>query len=420
MAGRPKRILLGRTVALRPVAATFSLFGAFWGGWAVAAVDLERALRLSHAGYGLLLAAALAGAAGANAVGGALAERRGTAPVLSAALAAWAGLLVASALARAPGLLTAALVLTVVAGGLVDVAMNVAATAALAGSPGELVRFHARFNAGAAIGAGAMGVLLASGASWRWGWLAAGTGAAALVAVCGRATLPASGPGEPIRFLDTVGVLRREALVLVAIAFGAGAMVEGGVDLWGVLYLRTHLSAGLAIGATSAVVGYLIATVTRVVLGPAAGRRGPGAGVAAGAGTAAAGVVLLAFAPTWLAGAGLVLAAGGVSLCWPLLLAQAGTGRDRPAAIVGSVSAVGYIGLVLGPAMVGWVAAAAGLRAGLLLLAAAALFVAVTPMLSARRGARHGSTESRPVRAGAESAVPVTGGERSPQDGSTS
>ena len=66
------------------VAATFVVFGTFWGSWAVAAADVEDSLGLSHGGFGLLLSAALAGAVASNAVGGALAERRGTAPVLAA------------------------------------------------------------------------------------------------------------------------------------------------------------------------------------------------------------------------------------------------------------------------------------------------------------------------------------------------
>ena len=106
-----------------------------------------------------------------------------------------------------------------------------------------------------------------------------------------------------------------------------------------------------------------------------------------GASLAAVGLVVLALAPSAvIAAAGLVTAAGGVSMCWPLLLAQAGAGRERPAAAVGGVSAIGYLGFVVGPAVVGSVAQLAGLRAGLLALAAAAVFVAVVPRRVDARG----------------------------------
>src|SRR5204862_3869788 len=141
---------------------------------------------------------------------------------------------------------------------------------------------------------------------------------------------------------------------LVAIAFAVGAMVEGGVDLWGVLFLRTNLSCGRRVGASSAVAGYLVAAGARAFLGPAAGRRGARRGVLYGGGTAAAGALILVASRTpLLAGLGLVLAAGGVSMCWPLLLAVASAGRERPGAVVGAVSSIGYVGFVVGPSIVG-------------------------------------------------------------------
>jgi MFS family permease len=129
--------------------------------------------------------------------------------------------------------------------------------------------------------------------------------------------------------------------------------------------------------------GYAIAAVARYALGPSVGRKGTARGVLIGAGTAALGVVILATSGTAvIAAGGLVLAAGGISMCWPLLVAQAGTGRSRAGAVVGAVSAVGYLGMVIGPAVVGWVAEAVGLRAALGVLAAGALVVAVVPTTS--------------------------------------
>jgi hypothetical protein len=110
-----------------------------------------------------------------------------------------------------------------------------------------------------------------------------------------------------------------------------------------------------------------------------------------GAGTAAVGlVILVASASPVASGAGLVMAAGGVSLVWPLLVSYASVGRARPAAVVGSMTAMGYLGLVIGPALIGTIGAAIGLRWGLLLLAGGAGLVALIPAWSARRGAEVG------------------------------
>jgi MFS family permease len=356
------------------------VFGVYVGVWAVAAVDIERDLGLSHAGFGLVNSLAVAGAAAANAIGGSLTERLGTRRVLAVAFAVWGGLLVAAAAIRTPLAFGALLVLVVSLSGLLDVAMNVAATAALAERPGALVRFHALFNAGAALGAALTGLLVASDIVWRWAWVV-GAGLAVITAVaCWRTPLPAGERGEHLALSSVIGLLRREALLLVAAAFAAGAMVETGINLWGVLYLRTHLSSGAAVGALSAVGAAVVAGVARVTLGPTVGRRSARTGVTTGAGLAVAGLLVLAYAPQpWLAGLGLVVAAAGISMYWPLLLAHASAASPRPGAVIGAMSGAGYLGIVAGPAIVGWVASQVGLRGGLIFLAAAAAFVAISP-----------------------------------------
>lgn len=370
---------------LGAVAAVFLIFGSFWGSWSVAAADIERELGISHGVFGLLFSAALAGASVANALGGALAERHGPGRVLSVALVAW-GLVTALVIALpVPALFAVILVGTVTIAGFVDVVMNVAATGVLADRPGALVRFHALFNAGAAVGAAITGTLVGLELSWRWSWALVAAGALVIAPLARRFDAPPSAAAAAAQERSLAAVLRllrREHLVAVAVAFAIAAMVEGGIELWGVLFLRTTLPRGLAIGTVSAVIGYSIAATARVLVGPAAGRRGAAPGVAAGAGIAAVGLVILAVVEVpVVAGAGLVLAAGGISMCWPLMLAHASAGRERAGAIVGGVSSIGYLGFVFGPMLVGWLSAAVGLRGGLLFLAAAAVAVATMARL---------------------------------------
>jgi MFS family permease len=358
----------------------FALFGMFWGGWAVAAIDIEHALHLSTGGFGLLLSLSLIGGASANFVGGALCERFGTSQVLGISLVTWAAMLLLGSALRMSIALELAIVAMVLNAGLVDVAINVAAAASLADRPGKLVAFHSRFNAGAAVGAALTGALLAAHISWRWTWAAVAAAAVVMAVTARRDSLPGAVRGERKSLLGDVSLLRRERLLPLAATFALAAMVEGGIDLWGVLFLRTQLAAGLLVGAGGAVLGYSVAAIARSVLGPRVGHHGPARGVVIGAGVAASGIALLASAPVDALGAvGLVLGAGGISMCWPLLVAEAGRGRERAGAVVGAVSACGYLGLVAGPAIVGWVADVVGLRWALGILAAAALTVALIP-----------------------------------------
>jgi len=368
------------SVVSRIVGRIFVLFGVFWGGWAVAAANIEHSLGLSNGGFGLLVSVSLVGGASANFVGGTLCERFGTSKVLAAALSSWAALLLFGAAMRTPFIMELAIAVIFLNAGLVDVAMNVAGAAALSDRPGKLVALHARFNAGAAAGAALTGALLAAKISWRWTWVGVAGVAIAFAVSAWREPLSGGVRGESRSLLGSVALLRREHLLPLAATFALAAMVEGGIDLWGVLFLRTQLAAGLLVGAGGAVLGYSVAALARSLLGPRVGHRGPARGVVIGAGTAAVGAALLAIAPVAALGAvGLILAAGGISMCWPLMVAEAGRGRERAGVVVGAVSAFGYLGLVAGPAVVGGVANATGLRGALGILAAAALIVALIP-----------------------------------------
>lgn len=354
------------------------VFGLFWGAWAVAVADVERSLHLSHPAFGLLLSAAALGAGLMNAVAGSLTERWGTQRALAASLLVWGALMVSGSVTERPAALAVLVVGVIAAGGAVDVAMNIAAAAGLADQPGRLVRFHALFNVGAATGALATGLLLRSGLSWRTAW-AGGAALAMMAAVALRgADLPAGASGERHSLLHALRTVRTERLVLLAAVFAGGAMVEGGIDTWGVLFMRERLASGVLVGATAYVLGQLVATSARGGLGPLTGSLGARRGVVIGGGVAAAGLVLLALAPVApLAGLGLLVAAAGVSVCWPLLVARASTGVARPAAVVAGVTALGYLGFVVGPPLVGWLAGLLGLRAGVLALAVVAGLVAV-------------------------------------------
>lgn len=354
-------------------------FGAFFGAWAVVVADVERALHLSHAGFGLLLAVALAGSAAVNSVAGPLAERWGTSTMLARSLAAWSAAVALVAAARTPWLLAPACAVVLGVGGAVDVAMNVAASAAFADQPGRLVRFHARFNGGAVLGAGSAALLAGVGLSWRWLFVAVAVVGLGIGAWCARADLPAGEAGAAHGPLHALRTLRAERLVLLAVVFACGAMVEGGIDTWGVLVLRERLGTTVLVGAGAYLAGQAVATTARLVLGPAAGALGAVRGLAIGGSLAATGLLLVALAPAWGAAAGLTVAAAGISLCWPLLIARASAGQERPAAVVGGVTAIGYLGFVVGPPLVGTLAAVVGLRPAILSLAAAAMVVAAVP-----------------------------------------
>lgn len=365
---------------LRPVAFAFIVFGSFWGAWAVAVIDIERTFKLSDAGLGVILAIGILLAAALNAVGGALTDRWGAGVALARAMVMWSALLVVVAIAPVLGVFAVAFTLTMAAGGFVDVVMNVIAAAALSERPGHLVRFHGLFNGGAVLGAAGTGLALELGASWRVVWFGIAVFGIAVAITSHRTRLTAPPSGDHPSLLRAIAGLRHEGLIVLAIVFAASAMVEGGIGTWGVLYLRGHLGVGVVAGVSAYVVGQGLATLTRMAGGPAIGRLGIRRGVALGAGVSGIGLALEALTNVAAVGAiGLALACVGISVVWPLLLADVNNEARHPALAIGGVTAAGYLGMVAGPPIVGVLSGVFDLTTGLIVLAATAMFVAVTP-----------------------------------------
>jgi len=403
---------------LRPVAWTFGVFGAFWGTWAVAAVDAQRRLHLSDGGLGLVLTVSIVGGGVVAAAFGAATHRMGTARALGVALGTWGACVLGVAVAPGRAGFFVLFVAAMVVAGTVDAAMNTAVALGARGDGGTMIRFHALFNAGALVGAGATGLLLYAGTTWRLSW---GTVAAAcfvLAVVTARARLPGAHPVPADPGATAAGdpadpgrlgwrAVRAARLTPLAGAFFGTALVEGGIDTWGVLYLRTHLHAGPLLGAAAYAVGQAIAVTVRATSARHVRRVGARVGLITGATVAAIGLSLEAASATAaLAGLGLLVAIGGIALCWPLVMAVvSGTRTPAPAvssggigpagavggappagatiaALVGAFTAVGYLGWVAGPGIVGWVADAWGLGVGLALLAAVAAGAAVVLLAS--------------------------------------
>ena len=402
-----------------PVAAAFVVFGMFWGSWAVLITDVKAAFDLSDGALGVLLAVAIALAGVVGGVAGHHADRFGTGRMLALSLGAWALLLVATSAAPTFDVFAACFVGAEVAGGCIDTAMNAASSQRLLGRPGALVRFHALFNTGALSGAAAAGLLLHAGLSWRLVWPMLAMGALGVAGwtwrsdvAAARATVAAPGPPAPgppapagspttaapgpaagppgrtggARWRRPLHDLRADGLVLFLLVFALAEVTEGGIDTWGVLFLRTELAAGVLLGAGAYVVGQGVAALTRGGGGPLLGRLSARTALVAGGLVAAGGILLESVSPqAAVAACGLAVGAGGASLFWPLVMSEATTRATHPTRAAGAFTAAGYMGLVAGAPLVGWVADTWGLNRGLQLLAVASAAVSLCALAGRRR-----------------------------------
>ena len=199
---------------------------------------------------------------------------------------------------------------------------------------------------------------------------------------------PSSTDSAPVHPLAR---LRADGLLLFLAVFALAEITEGGVDTWGVLYLRTHLASGVLLGAGAYVVGQSVAATTRGAGGPLLGRLSPRAALVIGGLVAGGGILLESLSPVALAAAcGLAIGAAGASLFWPLVMSQVTRQASRATSAVGAFTAAGYVGWVAGAPAVGWVSDTWGPARGLQLLAALAGVVVVASLL--RRDDRGGRT----------------------------
>jgi MFS family permease len=371
------------------VVAAFAAFGLFWGSWAVMVFNIQHTFGLDDAELGVLLAVAIAVAGASSAVMAHLADRVGARRLLWMALFAWSGLLILLSVAPQKWTFAGALVLVEIAGGSIDTAMNAEASHRLIGNPSALVRFHALFNGGALTGAALAGVVLHSGVSWRWIW----PGVAVLAAAVGLWARASDGaaPGqhattEHRRDAHPVRRLRRDGLLVLLVVFALAEVTEGGVDTWGVLFLRNHLATGVLLGAGAYVVGQCVAATTRGAGGTLIGRLSARRALIVGGCVAGGGILLESLTPLpGVAAVGLALGAGGASLFWPLVMSTVSSLATHVVSAVGTFTAAGYIGWVAGAPVVGWVSQAYGPQHGLQVLAAAAFAVAGVSILRRER-----------------------------------
>ncbi|GGW20072.1 MFS transporter [Streptomyces capoamus] len=362
------------------IAALFCFLGFQYGTWVSRLPALKARLDLGAGEVGLLLMACGAGAAASFPLVAALMRRLGS-RLLSLASAA-ALIVVLAALSAVPNLPLALLAVCAdgVAVGCLNVAMN-AQGAALERAHGRtaMSQLHATFSGGLLAAA-----LLTSGVTSATASVPAHfTVAGALLLLLlggarpGLLTHQEQGPagaGEPKRRARRG--LTSGTTLLMGCAMAFGTVTEGAMNDWSTLYLEDVVKASATVAPLGIAVVSVMMLLARLCADRWRTRWGDGRVVRAGSAVAAAGLALALLAggvvPTLLGFACVGLGAAAVTPC--VYVAAAGRGPDALAL----VAAMGTTGLLAGPALIGFVAGAVNLTAGMATVAACALIVTVT------------------------------------------
>ncbi|MEU9035131.1 MFS transporter [Streptomyces sp. NPDC048352] len=353
------------------VCAVFFVTGAAFATWAARVPAVQGRLDLSAGELAVALVGLSAGAfLGLPLVGG-LVARYGSRTVLCTGMAAYLGALASLPLVPDLAVLTAALAVFACGNTAVDVAMNTQGVLVerAYGRP-VLGGFHAMFSLGGITGATAGGLAASAGIGIRAHFTVA---ALVLLVVAGAAaTALAPEPpkaGGPSRTGPLLALPGPGLWIPGLVAFCA-LMGEGVVNDWGAVYLKEETGAspgaaglGYAVFSAGMVVGRLTADRLRARFGTArftlvcAAVAGAGALIPILSATTAAGYV------------GYTLLGLGMAAVIPLVFAHAAALRpDRTGSSIAAVSAVGYVGFLAGPPIIGALAEATTLRWAMLVL----------------------------------------------------
>ena len=348
--------------ARRATQAMFVICGTATSAWAPIVPFAKTRLGLDDGSLGVILLALGGGSILAMPLAGVAIHRWGSRPVMVVASLASCAVLPWLAAPGPVWLLTVTLLLFGAALGALDVAMNAHGIVVQRefGRP-IMSGLHALFSVGGLVGAGTMAVLLRAGLPLLL-CAASVAGALALLALVEQRHL-LSGHREPPGATFTI-VPRPAVLLLGALCF-ISFLAEGAVLDWGAVFLRDIRMVDVSLAG----VGYGVFSVA-MAAGRFAGDRithrfGPRRVLRVGSVIAGLGFLMAAGLPS-MAGSllGFVLIGIGASNVVPVLFSASGRVPNVPAGIaLATVTTIGYAGLLLGPALVGFVAESTSLPA---------------------------------------------------------
>ncbi|MGJ5035091.1 MULTISPECIES: MFS transporter [unclassified Bradyrhizobium] len=349
--------------------------------WAPLVPFAKQRLGVDDATLGLLLLSLGVGSVASMLAAGLLTAHYGSKPVVIVSGIALALFLPLLAIAATPATLALALFAFGAALGSLDVAVNIQAIDVERLSERPLMSgFHAQFSIGGFAGSGVMTALLAFDVAPLLGTLACcALALAAMIVAAPR--LMASKPAQSGPLL----VLPHGAVLLLAALAAIMFLVEGAMLDWSALLL----AGSGRLPAAQAGLGYIMFSIAmtagRLVGDAVVARIGDRATLLGGSATAIAGFVLLLTAP-WVAAAmaGFALIGLGASNLVPVLFRRAGAQTAMPVGLaVAAVTTAGYSGVLLGPAGIGFIAAATSLPAAFWMLAALLVIVLLSAPLAA-------------------------------------
>jgi MFS family permease len=385
------------------VAGAFLIHSTVSGTWAPRLPAIKSSLDLSDGELGTALVGLAIGLLAGTRLAGAPVDRFGSRPVMRVGFPVLCATLLLPALADSLATLFLALLALGLMAGLLDVAMNAQGIEVERHLGRPLLNgLHGLWSVGLGLGAGGAALAAAAGLDPLEHFAIVAALLAGVSVVLLRWLLPT--PHHRIREAAEVGrVPWTLALVLLGVIAFCSFAGEGAASDWSAVYLAQELSASGGLAAVGFAAFATAMAVSRFTADRLRARFGPVALVRGGALVAAAGLLLglVVHEPAAVIAAFAVLGCG-LGPIVPTVFGAAGELDPRATGrLVGRVATLGYVGTVVGPIVIGWVAQATSLRAALGLVVALALLIAAIAWAAspgAGRAPRRSARARRAVR----------------------
>ncbi len=258
--------------------------------------------------------------------------------------------------------------------GLLDVSMNAQAVAVERAAKRPIMNScHAAWSIGAVIGSSFGGLAMRLEWSIAQHYLLAGAFLALVAAVAGRWTLPAGAdraPEQADKGSERVGWRTGwTGRVVLLGAMGATVLLcEGAIGNWSGVFLHEDHGAPLAVASTG-YIGFTVLQVAGRLVGDRLHERyGAPALVRWSSAIAILGMALVVFGPSPVPViAGFTVVGAGVSVLLPVVFSAVGhsgasdSGTHNAAVALSRFTTMTYSGLLMGPAVIGWLAEWIGL-----------------------------------------------------------
>lgn len=365
--------------------AVFLVAGLAMAAWAPLVPFAKARLGVDDGTFGLLLLCLGLGSIIAMPVTGILASRFGCRRVILAGAAVIALVLPLLAIAGSVIELAVALTLFGASVGTVDVAMNIQAVMVEKDSGRSMMSgFHGLFSLGGILGAGGVTILLGSGLPPLATTLVVDVLLVALLGFSFSGLLPY---GNRDAGTTPLFVVPRGIVVFIGLLCFLVFMCEGAILDWSALFMISAHRSDPAQAGLAYTMFAIAMTIGRLSGDWIVRHLGGTRILVTGGILGAAGFALAVFAPDpAFALVGFALVGLGASNIVPVFFTAAGRQTAMPPSLaVAAITTLGYGGILLGPAAIGFVAQHSSLGVALLLLAAALMFIAVAGPASSRR-----------------------------------